>query len=86
MPTNNQNSRVRILFFGATADEVGTREIDFDLADGSTIGEALVKLKQENPGLGKHKLLVALNEEYVSLEVTIKDGDELAVFTAVSGG
>jgi len=77
---------VKLLFFGATADAVGKRDFELDLADGSTVGEVLEKLKQENPSIGKHKLLTALNEEYVSSETTVKNGDELAVFTAVSGG
>lgn len=75
---------VKTLFFGATADIVGKREIYLEY--GSTVGGVLEQLKQTNPGLSKHKLLVALNEEYVSPETTVRDGDTLAVFTAVSGG
>lgn len=78
--------KTRLLFFGATADAVGKREIGFDFAEGSTIDEVLEKVKQENPSLGNQKLLVALNEEYVSLDTSVRDGDTLAVFTAVSGG
>ncbi len=77
---------LRIFFFGATADIVEIREIEFDLANASTVGEVLEQLIQNNPGLGKHKLLVALNEEYVSHETAVRDGDTLAVFKAVSGG
>lgn len=77
---------VNLIFFGATADAVGKREIELDLADGATVDDALDQLKQSNSGLGKHKLLIALNEEYVSLDMTVRDGDTLAIFTAVSGG
>ncbi len=77
---------VTVLFFGATADAVRKREIELELADGSTVGEVLEKLKQENPGLSKQKLLIALNEEYVTPDKTVRNGDTLAVFTAVSGG
>jgi molybdopterin converting factor small subunit len=78
--------KVKLLFFGATADTVGKREIEFDLTPGSTVGQVLENIKLTNPGLSKHKLLVALNEEYVSPESAVRDGDTLAVFTAVSGG
>jgi molybdopterin converting factor small subunit len=78
--------KVKILFFGATAHAVGRREIGLELGNGSTVGDALNQLKQSNPGLGKHKLFVALNEEYVSLDTSVQDGDTLAIFTAVSGG
>lgn len=78
--------QITILFFGATADLVGTRSAEFEFPESTTVGPVLEKLKQKNPGLDKHKLLVALNEEYVSPKTTVKSGDTLAVFTAVSGG
>lgn len=62
------------------------REVELDIARGSTVGEALENLRQENPSLNKHKLLIALNEEYVSPDATVRNGDTLAVFTPVSGG
>lgn len=77
---------VKLLFFGATADTVGIRELELDLADGSTVSDVVEKLKQDNPSLVKDKLLTALNEEYVSAKTVVRDGDELALFTAVSGG
>ena len=86
MRNDNQNIRISILFFGATADAVGKRAVELDLANGSTVGEVVERLKQEMPGLGKHKLLIARNEEYVLPENVVEAGDELAVFTAVSGG
>lgn len=78
--------QVTAFFFGATADVIGKREIKIDVANGLTVGEVIGQLTQLNPGLSKHKLLVALNEEYVSPDASVKNGDTLAVFTAVSGG
>jgi molybdopterin synthase sulfur carrier subunit len=75
-----------ILFFGATADIVGKREVQLDISDDLNVGEAMEQIKQDHPGLGSHRLLVALNEEYVTLDAQLQDGDTLAVFTAVSGG
>lgn len=77
---------MEILFFGAVGDAVGKRKVEIDFLEGSNVGEVLGQVKQANPGLKKHKLLVALNEEYVSLDTSLQDGDTLAVFTAVSGG
>lgn len=78
--------RITTLFFGATADLVGKREIELDFGNASTVGEMIERLNLEHPALIKHKLLVALNEEYVSLDTSVRDGDTLAIFTAVSGG
>ena len=44
------------------------------------------KVLEKFPGLSSHRLLFSVNQEYVSSDTKIRDGDELAVFTAVSGG
>ncbi len=77
---------IALLFFGAAADASGARETEIKMAEGSTVGEVLEELTQTKPGLRKHKLLVALNEEYVSIDSLVRDGDTLAIFTPVSGG
>ncbi len=78
--------RVSVLFFGATADETGTREIDFELGEDATADDAFREIVDKYPRLANHKLLFAVNQEYASGDEIIRDGDELAVFTAVSGG
>jgi molybdopterin converting factor small subunit len=75
---------VRVLYFGATADAVGTKEQTMDV-DGS-VQVFLERLIDLHPSLSRHKLLVAVNEEYVDLQNRLEDGDEVAIFTAVSGG
>jgi sulfur-carrier protein len=77
---------VKILFFGATAEAAGAREENLDLSGMTTVGEALKTILNRHPRLSGHKLLIAVNEEYVSPETFLNVGDELAVFTAVSGG
>jgi molybdopterin synthase sulfur carrier subunit len=76
----------RVLFFGATADETGKRSIEFPLESGVQVQTALEEVLNKFQNLRKHKLLVAVNQEYVSVEKELRDGDELAIFTAVSGG
>ena len=44
------------------------------------------RLVKEHPALSRHKLLFAVNQEYVASDTPLKNGDELAIFTAVSGG
>ncbi len=78
--------KVSVLFFGATADEAGTREIEIDFADNAKAEEVFGEIVNKFPRLGNHKLLFAVNQEYAGGDETISDGDELAVFTAVSGG
>lgn len=78
--------KVQVLFFGATADETGAREIDFELGEKVTANDAFREIVDKYPRLANHKLLFAVNQEYARGDEAIRDGDELAVFTAVSGG
>ncbi len=77
---------VQVLFFGATADEAGAREIEIELNENAKASDAFSEIVGKFPRLAQHKLLFAVNQEYASGDEIVKDGDELAIFTAVSGG
>jgi molybdopterin converting factor small subunit len=77
---------VRVLFFGATADIAGKREIEIPVTDGLTANSALNNVLEHIPGLASHKLHISINQQYATGDESIRDGDELAIFTAVSGG
>jgi molybdopterin converting factor small subunit len=77
---------VRVLFFGATADETGNRTVELALDENSQAKTAYEKILDRFPQLKKHRLLLAVNQEYVASDSQLNDGDELAIFTAVSGG
>ncbi len=78
--------KVSVLFFGATADEAGTREVYLEFTENTKAEKAFAEIVNKYPRLAHHKLLFAVNQEYANGDETIRDGDELAVFTAVSGG
>jgi len=78
--------KVQVLFFGATADAVGKREIEIDLAEHTKTAQAFENVIRDFPRLAEHKLLFAVNQEYANGDELLQNGDELAVFTAVSGG
>lgn len=77
---------IQALFFGATADIVGVRSKSIESENSVTTPQIVDQIVLEFPDLRRHKLLFSVNQEYVSGDVTVKDGDELAIFTAVSGG
>lgn len=77
---------VRVLFFGAAADAAGAREIEIDSVDGAKASDAFRRIVALYPKLEKHSLLFAVNQEYASGDEIIDKGDELAIFTHVSGG
>src|SRR2546423_5101276 len=80
--------RVRVLFFGA-ARESATDEPVPSPARASTARDAFERVLAVYPDLRRFRssLLVAVNQEYArELDITLKDGDELALFPPVSGG
>lgn len=76
---------VKVLFFGATAEAAGEREAKMSFVAGTKAETAFEKIIQNYPSLPE-KLLFSINQEYSKGGETIKDGDELGIFTQVSGG
>lgn len=77
---------LNVLFFGATADVTGARSAVFEFAAGTTSAGAVRAVVERHPRLGAHKLLISVNRAYANGDEQLNTGDELAVFTAVSGG
>jgi molybdopterin converting factor subunit 1 len=80
--------QVRLLFFATLKDIVGSRELRLDVPSGATVGDVLTHLEGNYPKVKAYRpiVLTAINEEYVDLSATVRDGDEVAIFPPVSGG
>jgi molybdopterin synthase sulfur carrier subunit len=78
--------KISVLFFGQTAEIVGKRELEISLNSTLKANEAFAEVLEKYPKLKENKLLFAVNQEYSDGNEIICDGDELAIFTAVSGG
>jgi molybdopterin converting factor small subunit len=78
--------KVNVFFFGATAEAAGSRLLEIEVEPNSTAKQVFDLILTTRPKLGAHRLLFAVNQEYSSGDEPITDGDELAIFTAVSGG
>jgi len=81
---------VRVLFFGATAYSVGEKEIQMSLDEDINAEKALDFIYSSVTGLSKNhdkkSLYFSINQEYSTGKEILKADDELAIFTAVSGG
>lgn len=82
----NTNVSIKILFFGATADATGNREIVVNENGFANVNSILDELRETYPHLATHKLLFSINHKYANGDEIVRDGDEVAIFTAVSGG
>ena len=78
--------KINVFFFGATAELAGSRKVETDVSENANAADVIANLITRYPELKDRKLLFAVNEEYVSEDTRLKNGDELAIFLAVSGG
>ena len=83
--------RVKLMSFGVLKDLLGAATEEVDLAEGSTVADLLQILEQRtsNSSMGAKVwqcLAVAVNREYSSADVVLRDGDEVALLPPVSGG
>ena len=76
----------RVLFFGATASIANKREVSVAIESELTVAGVLIAIVSQIPSLASHKLHISLNQQYADGDELVRDGDELAIFTAVSGG
>ncbi|MEA3396554.1 MAG: MoaD/ThiS family protein [Chloroflexota bacterium] len=84
----NKQIWVRIRFFAAPREALGTGEIEREIPAGTTAGGLVDLLAEEYPALRPYAryLSVAVNRVYVELQTSLHDGDEVACLPPVGGG
>lgn len=78
---------VRVLLFGSYADRLGLESLEVRLSVPATVGSVLDSVRAL-PGGGQlpARPLCALNLAHVSLDHTVKAGDEIALLPPLAGG
>lgn len=79
---------VEVLLFGAAADRAGTRRVQLEIEENSTLAEVWPLLAERYPGLSpmRDTLAFAINGEYARMDGRVGPGDEVALLPPVSGG
>ena len=78
---------VRILLFGVTKEIVGSSTLELDISSDGSVESMLSDLKGRYPAFEKlNSLMVAVNSEYASGDLVIRENDEVALIPPVSGG
>lgn len=79
---------VRALLFASLKDAAGAREVEEELAIGSTVADLSARLSARFPRLGERlrTVRVAVNEAIADPSRVLEAGDEVAYLPAVSGG
>jgi molybdopterin converting factor subunit 1 len=80
--------KARVRLFARLSELAGRREIEIELGEGLSAGEAYRLLCTRYPDMAAYAgtVMYAVNAEYVSPEHPLRDGDELALIPPVSGG
>lgn len=80
--------RVQVLLFAVLRERVGAASLALTLPDGATGEDLLDALERDHPALRPYRRVVrlAVNETYVPNHARLRDGDDVALITPVSGG
>ena len=80
--------RLKLLFFATLRDFMGTREMAFDVPDGTTVSQLKQLLTERfaNAGPTLQSALISINKEFAFDADVLPDGAEVAIFPPVSGG
>ena len=77
--------KVRLLLFATYRDFAGAGEMMLDLPAGAKAADAVAQLRLSTPRIPERPV-VAINQEYSSLDEILAEGDELALLPPVAGG
>jgi len=80
--------QIRLRLFATYREIVGSRGLTWSARDGITLRELVDGIVAKYPRLADHRgsMLLAVNEDIVSAERVLTDGDEVALLPPVSGG
>jgi molybdopterin converting factor subunit 1 len=80
--------KIRVKLFAVLRERAGTALVDKELPDGSTVGDLWRELQKDYPKLDVPgiRLLYAVNQNYVNLDQSLMDQDEVVFIPPVSGG
>jgi molybdopterin converting factor small subunit len=77
--------KVRLLLFATYRDFAGAGELMLELPYGAKARDAVAQLRVQAPRIPERPV-IAINQEYSSLDEMLRDGDELALLPPVAGG
>ena len=85
---NADSISLKVLFFGAAGDAVGTKEMLLDAPAPSNVEDVKQILFSNYAALAElsRSLMIAVNEQYATDDTVLNNGDTVAFLPPVSGG
>lgn len=79
--------KIHVRLFASLRERIGHSQFDREIETGATVGDLVDQMGTEFPALRTcGRVAYAVNSEYTDREMTLADGDELALIPPVSGG
>lgn len=80
--------QVKVRFFALYRELAGTKEVQIEIAKGTTVALLQRKVAREFPALRDRleNAIVAVNARYSPLDRSLKEGDEVAFLPPFAGG
>jgi molybdopterin converting factor subunit 1 len=81
-------NRIKVLFFATLRDRAGTKSVEIEISDGSTVRELKENITLQFPSLGPSlkTVITSVNHEYASEDAVLPADAEVGMFPPVSGG
>lgn len=82
---------IRLLYFAWVREHIGLAEEELELAAPTSLLSLVESLRSHSAGhaaalADPARLRAAINQQFVTLEVLVQAGDEVALFPPVTGG
>jgi molybdopterin synthase sulfur carrier subunit len=77
--------KVKLSFFGILTEVVGSAHVEFE-TDATSSATLNSQLQHKYPELAKYSYKIAVNQEILSGEKSLNEGDEVAFLPPFSGG
>ena len=77
---------IKVKLFAALAEWSGAREVEYPFHPNADCASLWSELKSRHPKLASVRPLFAIDDEYVSAETKLQDGQSVLIFPPVSGG
>ena len=80
--------KVKVKFFAVFHEIFGRREENMELPENATVMNILKRLESEKPKFAEYydSTQIAVNWEYATKNMPLKNGDEVALIPPVTGG
>jgi MoaD family protein len=80
--------KVRVQFYAQLRDLVGIRELDIDVAEGSSVRDLLEQVYAQQAKLRPHdkSILIGAGVDFVDRDYKLSPGDEISIMPPVQGG